>query len=402
MTKSVAYVLNYFPLPSETFIADEMLSLYEKGFEPFVICLNEGNLSKIHPSAKILIGKMKIFRLADDSKLRKISALIKLFFRYPTNIGMLIWKIRNNPQRWMYIQALRAAEWCLKNKIDYLHAHFAGDNFIYASIISELTRIPFGVTTHRYDIFNDPIEKSISKRLFNSANVIITISEFNRKYMVDKYDLPFSRIKIVHCGIDLERFKFYGKKTRDLHKPLKLLNVGRLVSEKAQDVLLKSIDILKKQGVVVALEIIGDGPERENLARIVSEIDIADSVVFHGIQTEEFVRERLVAADIFVLSSRSEGLPVVCMEALAVGTPVIATRIFGIPELIDDKVSGLLVPPEDPEALADAIYSVSVDPTLLQTAPSKGRSKIESSFERGACTSQLTQIWDDAISNRMT
>jgi glycosyltransferase involved in cell wall biosynthesis len=285
----------------------------------------------------------------------------------------------------------------LNQNVQFLHAHFADQNFIYASAISAWSGIPYGVTTHRYDIFEDPIDKATAIGLFERAAVVITISEFNRNYMVTKYGLLISKIHIVHCGVDLERFRFIEREPRQAGQALRILNIGRLVPEKAQNTLLTAMALAKERGIPFTIEIIGDGPMREELTQLAESLGLEGEVVFHGTQTETFVRERLAAVDLFVLSSRSEGLPVVLMEALAMGTPVIATRIFGIPELIENGVSGLLVPPDDPSSLAGAVCSLLADQTLLHTLPAAGRRVVEAKFDRVECTRQLVKLWSEAV-----
>lgn len=395
--RTVAYVITSFPQPSETFIAEEILSLFSQNIQPCILYEYEGNFSKVHPSAQALLDKAKLLRLGTTSKFKAIASLGRLALRAPLRTLRTLLVSLKCQNRWHYIQALPVAEWCLHQNVEFLHAHFADANFIYAAAISAWSGIPYGVTTHRYDILNDPIDMSTAISLFKGAAVVITISEFNRRFMVQKYGLPISKIHIVHCGIDLNRFEFLERKPRQTGQPLRILNVGRLVTEKAQDILLKAMSTLKAREVPFTLEIIGGGPLQGELIQMAENLNLVDAVTFHGVQTEEFVRERLGAADLFVLSSRSEGLPVVVMEALAVGTPTIATRIFGIPEIIEDKISGLLVPPDDPDALADAIFAVNTNPTLLRSIPDAGRRKVEASFERGVCTSHLIGLWAGAI-----
>lgn len=396
MLRTVAYVLTSFPLPSETFIADEALSLFGQNIQPFILYTKEGNYSKVHPSAQALLDNGQLLQFGTSPRLKLIRLLARLLLRAPLRTLRTLFFAWRNPHRWCYMQALPAAEWCLCKGVDFLHAHFADVNFIYASAISRWTGIPYGVTTHRYDILEDPIDKSTAVRLFEEAALVVTISEFNARYMAKKYGLPISRIQIVHCGIDLGHFAFSGQKQRENGQALRLLNIGRLFPEKAQDVLLTAMSFVKERGIPFTLEIIGAGPLHQDLMKIVDNLGLNDSVIFHGAQTAVFVRERLIAADLFVLSSRAEGLPVVCMEALAVGTPVIATRIFGIPEIIEDGINGLLVPPDDPQALAEAICKVYENPALLKDMPAAGRHTVETSFERGECTKQLVRLWDEA------
>lgn len=396
---AVAYVVNTFPLPSETFIADEALSLFDQGIQVCMLHINQGNLDKVHPSAQSLLKRAKLFKLGAASKLDSGVALLQLFGRSPKHTLRVLRTMLLHPQRWCYIQALPAAIWCLRERVGFLHAHFAEVNFIYASAISAWSGIPFGVTTHRFDIFEEPIDRHVVTDLFKCANIVVTISEYNRLHMVQKYGLPSSKINIVHCGVDLNRFIFKPRLIRHAGQPLRIINVGRLVPEKAQDVLLRAVSILKDHQLPFILEIIGDGPLSNQLHDVVNHLGLEDSVVFHGAKTQDFVIDRLAAADLFVLSSRAEGLPVVCMEALAAGTPLIATRIFGIPEMIEHEVNGLLVTPDEPQALADAVIRAHADPNMMANLAIAGRQTVIAEFERNTCTQRLIQLWANAASN---
>lgn len=397
MISSIAYVLSAFPQPSETFIADELLSLNGHGVKPCILHLNGGNRLKVHPSAQTLLDKAKLLRIGTASRMEAFWALGRLLIRHPVRTLRTLAVALRSPYRWCYIQALPAAEWCLVQNVEFLHAHFADQNFIYAAVIAAWCGIPYGVTTHRYDIFEDPIDKATAIDLFEGAAVVITISEFNRNYMVKKYGLPFSKIHIVHCGIDLDRFRFVERKPHQLGQTLRILNIGRLMPEKAQDILLAALAVVKERGIIFTIEIIGDGPKREELIQMVANLGLMQEVVFHGFQTELFVRERLAAVDLFVLSSRGEGLPVVLMEALAVGTPVIATRIFGIPELIEDGISGLLVEPDNAQELANKIIYLYEQQALTTAMCMAGREVVMNNFDRKKCTMSLLDSWNKAV-----
>ena len=394
---SVAYVLLSFPLPSETFIAEEILSLYHINIQPHILYLKEGDRFKVHPSAQTLLDKTPLMQLGDTSRLQAMGALLQLLVNSPLRVLGTFAQAMKHPQRWRYTQVLPAAVWCLRNGVQFLHAHFADENFVSASIISAWTGIPYGVTTHHYDVLKDPINKDKATELFHKAALVVTISEYKRRLMAEKYNLSQSRMHVVHCGIDLERFAFIDRQQYQVEQPFRLLNVARMVPDKAQDVLLKAVKLVKKQGVPIVLEIIGDGPQKNALKNLAEDLNILDCVIFHGIQTEAFVKERHAIADMFVLSSHSEGIPVACIEALALGTPAIASRISGIPELIEDEVSGWLVPADDPQLLADAIHKAYVDPAKRQTIAVAGRRVVEKEFERNACTNQLVQLWQMAI-----
>ena len=398
MLNTVAYVLGSFPEPSETFVADEALSVARQGLRCRIMAVREGNRAVVQPAARALLDSTGApFRLGQAPRGPLLTMLLRLLLRHPLRTLRTLRNAARSPHRWCYFQALVAARWCLVNGVQFLHAHFADTQLLYAHAISAWSGIPYGVTTHRYDILDDPLDPALARELLRDAAAVVTISEFNRSHMAAKYGLPAQGIHVVHCGIDLARFAFVSDKPAPGARPLRLLNVGRLVEVKGHDVLLQALAQVRRRGVPFALDIIGGGPLHGSLLALTDSLGLNDAVRFHGAQVESVVRRRLADADVFVLPSRSEGLPVACIEALAVGTPVIATRIFGIPELIDDGITGLLVEPDDPLALADAICRAWDDPEALMHGRLAGRRKVEAEFDRDGCTRQLIDIWSRAL-----
>lgn len=393
MPKTVAYIIRSFPEPSETFIAEEAASLLAAGIQPCILHLQDADSAILHPSAQTLLAKALRLRI----KPAKTTAILVSFARWlliaPSRTVRTFRKAWRHPARWCYFQALAPAWWCREHQVDFLHAHFADVNFQYAAAMSDWSGIPFGVTTHGYDLRDTPLGIGAASSLYKQANVVVTISEFNRRYMVQKYGLPESSIAVVHCGIDLDRFAFLPRPKRPAVEPLRLLNVGRLVPVKGQDVLLRALALVQMRGVPFQLDIVGGGDLHQDLVALAADLGISDCVVFHGAKPEQGVRDLHAQAHVFVLPSRSEGLPVACMEALAMGTPTIATRINGIPELIEDGQSGLLVEPEDIAGLADRICQLAAEPQLAQQLQINGKAAVAAGFDRRKCTQQLIALW---------
>lgn len=394
----VAYVLKSFPEPSETFVADEIASLEHVGIEPVVLHVYAGDLSVVHPSARAVMAAGHVFKLGGVSLWTAAKSFARLLALAPWRSLRTLRMAAGHRDRWCYVQALPAAAWCADRQIDVLHAHFADINLLYAAAISAWLGAPYGVTTHRYDILGEPIELATACALLHAASSVVTISDFNRRHMVQKYGLEEENVKVIHCGVDLSRFNFVPDRIHVDGMPLRIMNVGRLVPIKAQDVLLDALHIVRQQGVLFRMDVIGGGELHHALLSQCQALGLSDVVTFHGAQPEAVVRSFLSQANLFVLSSRSEGLPVACIEALAVGTPVVATRIFGIPELITDGESGLLVPPDDPLALAQAIVSASKDADLRRRMGAAGRKVVEQGFDRSQCTDQLAAAWRSAAS----
>lgn len=395
--RAVCYVLKSFPEPSETFIAEEIFSVMDRGVKVLILSMYDGTTSVIHPVAQRVLDGAVLARIGAANRSEVMKAFGQLLLRSPIRSLKTFFKALRHPQRWMYFQALPAALRCVEEGSEFIHSHYADVNFLYAEKISEWLGVPFGVTTHRYDILDDPIELNSAKNALKAAGLVVTISEYNRQHMSRKYEMPASDVQIVHCGIDLGRFAYGSKKAREPGQPLRLVNVGRLVHIKAQDVLLQALAVVRGRGRSVVLDVVGGGELHAELLALAATLGVADIATFHGAQPEQVVKQMLSEADLFVLSSRSEGLPVACIEALATGTPVLATRIFGIPELIEHQVSGLLVPVEDPAALADAILWAADHPQELAQMRVTGRKVVEAGFERKTCTTELLAHWGEAV-----
>jgi glycosyltransferase involved in cell wall biosynthesis len=165
-----------------------------------------------------------------------------------------------------------------------------------------------------------------------------------------------------------------------------LLTVGRLEREKGHSILLEAISLLEHRGVPVLLEVVGDGSRLDSLRRQARDLGISERITFAGAVGQDRIREHYLAADAFCLPSLGEGIPVVLMEALASGLPVIASNTMGIPELIEDGATGLLVSPGRPEDLAAAIERLAGDRSLGGRLGAAGRDRVMEEFnlDRGA------------------
>ncbi|MGK2907151.1 MAG: glycosyltransferase family 4 protein [Desulfuromonadales bacterium] len=387
--KAICYVLNSFPNPSETFISGEAASMLDFGIIPYILALKPGDMSVVHPSARKLMDAGLVTIKQEFSKIESLYSLLKLLLFRPRIAFKCFFKALFSGDRWLYFQTVPYALELLNRKTRFIHAHFADWNFHWASVLSAWTGIPYGVTTHRYDLLDDPIPAAIVTNLLTNADLVVTISDFNRQYMANKYELSLEGIKIVRCGVDLTKFVRNEKFTNLKNKKINLINIGRLVPAKGHDILIKALSKARCMGVEFDLTIIGAGPLRETLSVLSRSLNLDDCIHFIGAQPQDVVIELLKKSDAFVLSSRSEGLPVVCMEAMAMGTLLIASHINGIPELVEDKVNGLLVESENIDALANAICWVDQNRDRLESMCDSARVKVEQEFDRIKCTRRL-------------
>jgi glycosyltransferase involved in cell wall biosynthesis len=358
----LAYIVSLFPCWSETFIAEEIQQLLDLGFDISIYSLRPACESNVHPLSVALhshteyVSSWTSFIAAQLYFLRRkpltyLSQFCRLFF----GEGLAI--VQRSKTLATFFIAAYFARMIRESRAERVHAHWATFGATAAWTVSELAGIPFTFTTHAHDLFlpDDLLEKKIA-----SASSVVTISEFNRKLLQDRYSAA-DKVHIVHCGVDTRKF---APVERYEWESQRILAVGRLTPIKGFPTLITACNILKKEGHKFSCEIIGDGPLADELRAQIQECDVEDCVTLGGFAPQDEVRRKLAQATVFVMPSQEtktndrDGIPVALMEAMSMGIPVVSTFVSGIPELVEEGVSGLLVRPESPAELASAILSL--------------------------------------------
>jgi glycosyltransferase involved in cell wall biosynthesis len=232
------------------------------------------------------------------------------------------------------------------------------------------------------------------------ARFVVAVSRFGRDVILESCGGRFrDKVVVIHCGIDPARFRpaACGELDRAPRGPVpfRVVCVGRLRAVKGQGVLLGACRLLAARGIAVECHLVGDGPDRAALEERVRASGLDGRVRFHGWRTPAEVAVLLRAADVAAAPSvpspdgQLEGTPVAIMEAMATGLPVVASRLTGIPELVDDGVTGLLTHPGDPVALASALERLWRDPTERARLGEAGRLRVEQEFELSASAAAL-------------
>jgi colanic acid/amylovoran biosynthesis glycosyltransferase len=234
------------------------------------------------------------------------------------------------------------------------------------------------------------------RSLFDRGELFFGVS---RLWMARLKELgcPADRVRLMRMGVDVDAIEFHPREP-DADRPLRFLTVGRLVEKKGIDVALRALAELRRlrPGLDWTYEIAGDGPLRSRLERLCEELQLRDRVTFSGKQSPAAIQSRLGMSDLFLLPSVTaangdmEGIPVSLMEAMAAGVPVLSTFHSGIPELIEDGVSGLLAPERDHVALAENICRLLEEPGLRAGLVSAARDKVEREFNQ-------SRLWDDLV-----
>jgi colanic acid/amylovoran biosynthesis glycosyltransferase len=287
-------------------------------------------------------------------------------------------------------EAAILARFMSKHALSHLHNHFADSSCSVAALAAEMAGFTFSFTIHGPAEFLETNHWWIGEKV-RRALFVNCISYFCRSQTMMLSDPDcWEKLRVVHCGVDSRMFDI----KRHEGRAQRLLFVGRLVPAKGVPVLLETIAKIDD----TILDIAGDGPQREFLEARAAALGVSNRVRFLGYQSQQRVRELLGQADVFVMASFAEGLPVVLMEAMAAGVPVVATRIAGIPELVEDGKNGFLVPAGDPAAAATAVRRLLEDAELRNRFAIAGQAKVEREFNLNTEASWLAKILTHALS----
>jgi len=353
----VAYFTNQYPKVSHSFIRREVLALERQGVEVSRLALRGWSGALVDPED--IAEREKTHYLLRRGLGALLPATVRQAVRSPIafmrSIAMAIRLSRMSerpaPYHLVYLaEACELVRWCQERNIEHLHVHF-GTNPTEVALLARLIGGPrFSFTVHGPDEFDRPLGLHLREKI-ESASQVVAISSFGRSQLyrwVSHEHWP--KIQVVHCG--LEASFSYTPAAQPFPTAPRLVCVGRLCEQKGQLLLLEAVRQLKDRGQDVQLVLAGDGEMRGELERFIRQHGLQSCVTITGWISSERVKQELLAARIMVLASFAEGLPVVIMEAMALGRPVLTTSIAGIPELVRHGVDGWLVPAGDVQALA--------------------------------------------------
>lgn len=408
----VAYLLLRFPCMTETFVAEEMQKIQNTGVQIYLYSLLKPRDKLVHPVSKSL---MHLVRYAPGLHHPGLWLAQWIFaMRSPGIYFQTLRTLLKQPapvfsfrlkRLVVFLKSVWVAKELAGKQVGLIHTHFAWLSAGAGWVASRLLQIPFTVTTHAYDIYSP--KNDLLTLATSGAARVITISEENKRAMLGmNRRLQPEKISVIHCGIDLNFFQPDGVNQRSLNHPLRITSVGSLIEKKGHEYLIRACAILKERGVDFDCEIVGGGALYDGLQALIRALALEDRVALVGTQPQPRVKERLGSSDIFVLAcvdasdGERDGIPVVLMEALAMGVPVISTPVSGIPELIRHDETGLLSPQRDPERLAEAIIRLSQDQPLRQRITGNGRIMIEQEFDISKNAAALSTIFREVAEER--
>lgn len=393
----IGYILKMFPRLSETFVMNELLELERQGAELSVFSL-------MHPGDGRFHGRLSELRLtADYFTSQKPESYWDMIHRlppelttplecWPQAIGFL--RRYETPRDLEFLlRAVMIASEVRARGIQHLHAHFATISTRMATVVGMLTGVPFSFTAHAKDIFRETVNRSLFAEMVHRSAFCVTVSEFNRAFILKNTPgIDASKVHRLYNGVDLTQLTPSDNRPADTIPHI--VSVGRLVPKKGFDDLLRALRRVKDDGLRFRVTIAGGGDEWDRLQAIRGEMDLEDEVSMPGALPHERVIDLLREANLVALAcvpdadGNMDALPTVLLEALALGVPIVSTRLTGIPEIVDD-LTGVLVTPGDVSALACAIRTV-LERSRLETGMREAcRARAQSLFNLSRNVAEL-------------
>ena len=395
----IGYVLKVYPRFSETFVVTEILAREDLGQDLSIYALRPTTDTRFHPEIARVEAPVRWV-----PRPRKAAELWETLTEGLTDEDMR----RRFVDLMPHIASLSAddvaqgvalARAAREDGITHLHAHFASLAGRTAWIASSLTDIPYTVTTHAKDIHHDSVDMNLLRKVCAGAAQVIAISSYNQDYLNRVLEGTGARIILQRNALELARFAYRDSKPS--YGPLRILAVGRLVEKKGFAHLIDALALARDAGINFDAQIIGEGDLAGELAQRIEDRDLSDSCRLLGARTQNEVRSLLENSDVFVApcvpgaDGNIDGLPTVILESMAVGTPVIATFVSGIPEVVINGRTGVLVPPASASALAQALGDIASGRVPARDLARGARALIEETYDSHVQAARLASLEDE-------
>jgi glycosyltransferase involved in cell wall biosynthesis len=402
----LGYLYSRYPVISQTFCDAEMLALERLGVELEIGSIYPPLTSLRHEHIACLSAPI---HYAPPQEILKISEKnAKITGKWPRDL------VERHEQKYGSTakaeqrarNALYFADFFARSNVNHVHVHFANRAAHTALFLKEISGIPFSVTAHGQDFMKDLGSDDLLREICAAAEFVAAETDYSRELLCERCPNSAAKIHRVYNGIDLERFPTPHHETERApvapREVPRIISVGRLVAFKGFEDLIDACAELAHRGLEFNCEIIGDGPLRNDLEAKIENLNLSGQVQLLGSLSQQTVLEKLQAADIFALASvtdaqgASDVFPTVILEAMASGRPVISTRLAGIPELVVEGQTGVLVSPRDTAALTDALQRLLRDTELRLHYGHAGRARIERHFRIEETVVPLLKLFETA------
>ena len=403
MSHKIAYILKMYPRFSETFIVNEILELERRGLDIRIYSLRKPDDGRFHAAlARVKANVVYVPQYPEMEPQRIETAHQIVRDTYPDQYAAVYEYSLAKGHTYAikrFLQAGYVAGHLLQHPVDAMHAHFASSATRVANLVQRLIGLPYSFTAHAKDIFHEEVNHESLKNKIREARFVVTVSDFNQMYLQDIMENEPADIRRLYNGIDLTRFRPNPEISK---RPELIVSVGRLVEKKGFDVLIRACRHLENWEIPFQCEIIGKGNLNKPLQGLIAQLDLQDSVQLVGPRSQDEVLEAYQEASLFALpcvigeDGNRDGLPTVLLEAMATALPVVSTSLTGVPEIIDHEQNGLLIPPNDDEALARALAELLTNQQQRLAFGNAARAKVEDEFDVRKNVGQLYQWLTEA------
>lgn len=401
----IAYLISEYPAPSHTFIRREVVALRAKGLDirtysvrpphDAVLQTEQGAADAAETHYILPPRPLGLIAAHGWALVRNPLAYAKAFalsqrHRVP-GARAFLWSLFH------FAEAMALARTLKRDGVTHLHNHFANSAATVGLLASRYLDLPWSLTLHGISETDYPAGLLLADKI-KAAQFVACVSWFGRAQAMRITPMTeWDKFRIVRCGIELDKVPQRTARGADNDTPVQIICVGRLSAEKGQAGLIDAFAAIRAKGLAAHLLLVGDGPEGDLLKARVETQGLADAVTFAGRLDEADTLQAIASSDILVLPSFMEGLPVVLMEAMAAGTPVIASRIAGVPELVEDGVTGLLFHPADWAGLAERLEVLIKNGHLREELATASKRRIADEFDIQQSVRPLTQAWGQAV-----
>ena len=413
----ILFVVEHFPCISETFVLNQVTGLLDLGHDVTIYAIGKQSGIGEHPAIRDykLMDRTWVGISSPTSKMHRIINAMRFFPPLFSRCGFKMFKAFDVFRHGKHAINLGFFYSCLPlikqdTHFDIIHCHF-GDKGLLALAWREMGLITGAISTvfHAHELagLSDTEGRSLYGPLFKSDTLLLPISKRWQQRLVSWGAKP-DRTLVHHMGIDLEQFSFVPNYPQP-NAAIKILSVGRLTEQKGFIYAIQAVArLITMTDREVEYIIVGAGELESELKQLVADLKITQRVNFVGSQTQDAVHNYLKQAHIFLLPSVTaangfqEGIPVALMEAMAIGIPVVTTNHSGIPELVEDNVSGFLAEEKEVLTLAEAMFKLLSNPDLANKVVINAREKVKNEFDIKQLNKNLEAIFNQESCKTMT
>lgn len=389
----IGYVLKRYPRFSETFIVNEILAHEAGGLDVEIFSLHPPNDTHFQDAISRVRAPIH-YLTTEGPKAGDLWTALHQAAAVLPGLWAVVQAGADDEARDVY-QAALVARSVPERRLTHLHAHFASAATTVARLAARMAGVPYTFTAHAKDIFHAAVQPDALRRKLSDAAAVVTVSDYNRAYLRDTFGPAASRVERIYNGLDLAQLAFALPVDRHPH----VVAVGRLVEKKGFADLIDACAVLARRHRDLRCAIIGSGPLEEALHAQVRDLGLEAVVELLGPRPLREVLVYVQAAAVLAApcvigaDGNRDGLPTVLLEAMALGTPCVATNLTGIPEAIRDGQTGLLVPQHDPAALAQAIERLLTYPALRVALATRARRLVEAEFDMYKNAARLRTVF---------